>query len=291
MSLTPFVHAPGAVLARDVPVPLDAETLHHLRAVRRCRDGARVMVADGVDTAAPARLRGDAVVIDVAAATKEGGPRLEVWQGLGKGSRNADATRLATEAGAAAVRLVLTERGVRRPDPAAARRLVERCAAVARSAASQSRRPSLPVVDGVHRLDLLLDGAVEPPRYLVAGVAGDPPPTTDPLAAVVLLDPLGPPATHGTAALAALTDALASAPRPRIAVVVGPEGGHTQGELDELRDRGAIALGLPTPILRTEHAAMAGIVALRSALGLTWRHVPLRGRGVSTAGPDGHRTG
>ncbi len=50
------------------------------------------------------------------------------------------------------------------------------------------------------------------------------------------------------------------------ALLIGPEGGWTPGELETARAAGWRALRLPTPLLRTETAAIAAVVLTRAAL-------------------------
>jgi 16S rRNA (uracil1498-N3)-methyltransferase len=53
-----------------------------------------------------------------------------------------------------------------------------------------------------------------------------------------------------------------------IAIVVGPEGGISDHELEALEDAGAIRVHLGEPILRTSTAGVAAISVIQSKLGL-----------------------
>ncbi len=63
--------------------------------------------------------------------------------------------------------------------------------------------------------------------------------------------------------------ALASLPRPAspLALVVGPEGGFEQGEIDAAIARGFAAVRLGPRVLRTETAAVAALAALQALWG------------------------
>jgi 16S rRNA (uracil1498-N3)-methyltransferase len=53
-----------------------------------------------------------------------------------------------------------------------------------------------------------------------------------------------------------------------IAIVVGPEGGISDHELEALEDAGAVRVHLGEPILRTSTAGVAAISVIQSKLGL-----------------------
>jgi 16S rRNA (uracil1498-N3)-methyltransferase len=53
-----------------------------------------------------------------------------------------------------------------------------------------------------------------------------------------------------------------------VAIVVGPEGGISDHELEALEDAGAIRVHLGEPILRTSTAGVAAISVIQSKLGL-----------------------
>jgi 16S rRNA (uracil1498-N3)-methyltransferase len=53
-----------------------------------------------------------------------------------------------------------------------------------------------------------------------------------------------------------------------IVLVVGPEGGITDAELEKMEEAGAIPAKLGRTILRSAHAGIAAVSALSVALGL-----------------------
>lgn len=219
----------------DLP---DAE-VHHLRRVLRRSDGADLMVTDGAGCWAHAVLdRSTATLTSSSVTDPAPRPRLHVVQAIGRGRRLDDVVRVVTELGVDAVTPLVTERTEARPTGDRLARLVERLEAVARSAAQQSRRTRLPTV---HR------------------------PTT-----VEHVDP-------GALLLVAHPGATVSLPRQlasevvdsqgTVTVVVGPEGGFTDAEVDVLVARGGRVVGLGPTVLRTEHAAAVAVAVVAATCG------------------------
>jgi 16S rRNA (uracil1498-N3)-methyltransferase len=137
----------------------------------------------------------------------------------------------ATELGATLIQLVLTRRSV------ADRANIVRLSAIARGAAEQCERLSVPVVAEALPLHLVLD------------------------------------AWDGAKLVVAMERSLAAPPRalaldPPLALLVGPEGGFTAAELDDLRRRPfVVPAALGPRILRAETAAVAGLAALQALRG------------------------
>jgi 16S rRNA (uracil1498-N3)-methyltransferase len=53
-----------------------------------------------------------------------------------------------------------------------------------------------------------------------------------------------------------------------VVLIIGPEGGVTDSELEEMQEAGAIPAKLGRTILRSAHAGIAAVSALSVALGL-----------------------
>jgi 16S rRNA (uracil1498-N3)-methyltransferase len=64
-----------------------------------------------------------------------------------------------------------------------------------------------------------------------------------------------------------LREALKGVNANRIALLVGPEGGFTEGEVEDARTLGFLPVSLGPRILRTESAAIVGAALLQYALG------------------------
>lgn len=224
-----FFVAPGTVSGSRFPLP--GGLSHQVRRVLRLPDGAEVVVLEGDGQEIRCRLDGAwCEVVDRRPSAGEPRHRLTVWQALLKGDHLEPVIRHATEVGVAAFGLVVTERCVARD---LSPRRLERLRTIAREAAEQSERGVVPTV-------------------------APPVPLEDvPWAESVLLFE-----RHDGVGLAAL-----SREAPPAAVVIGPEGGFTPGEVRAAVSAGGRLAGLGTRILRSETVAVAAAAVVLSASG------------------------
>jgi 16S rRNA (uracil1498-N3)-methyltransferase len=155
-------------------------------------------------------------------------------QALAKGDRDELAIQAATELGAAGVIPWAAERSVSRWDGAKAIKGRERWASIVREASKQAIRSRVP---DVAALASTAELAVRSGRLLV-------------------LDPLGD---------AALTE-LELDGEP-ITLVVGPEGGISPREFEQLEAAGAARVRLGSEVLRTSTAGPAALAVLNARLG------------------------
>jgi len=241
MSLLPYVHvdAPlsGADTGHDVALAVDQR--RHLSTVLRLRSGSACHLADGAGSHAPALLTDTGARLTAAATTAAPpAPRLTVAQALAKGRKFDDVVRVGTELGADGFVPIDAVRSVVRVD-GKTDRAVARWTAVGRAAAEQSRRPFRPFV--------------EPPIATTALADRDG-------AAVLLAHPGGVPLHRRVVEVRGHAE---------VVLAIGPEGGWSDDEVDHLRGRGALLVGLGHSVLRTEHAAAAGLAVL-GALGGRW---------------------
>lgn len=224
---------------------LDGPEGHHAADVQRLRVGERLILADGRGGTATAEVAGVGKGrVDVAVTgrtmAEPADPRIVVVQGIAKGDRGELAVQAMTEAGVdeivpwAAARSVAQWRGER------GHKARDKWAATAREAAKQARRPWLPVVSGDPDTST---------KQVTARLAG-----AD--AAFVL---------HEEA-----TERLSAVPLPaagEIVLVVGPEGGIGDAEMDAFRAAGATAVRLGDAVLRTSTAGVAALAVLSARLG------------------------
>jgi 16S rRNA (uracil1498-N3)-methyltransferase len=222
-------------------VVLDGPEGRHAATVKRLRPGEVVLLSDGrgglahavVDSAAR-----DTVALSLTDRVQlpPPAPRVLLAQALVKGDRGELAVELATEAGVDGVLPWRAARCVARwEDGPRGDKALARWRSTAREAAKQARRPWLPPVEEPVTTAALV--------RRVADVAG----------ALVL---------HEGA-----TESLAGVTLPAsgdLLLVVGPEGGVTDEELDALVAAGARPVRLGAEVLR---ASTAGAVAL-GALGV-----------------------
>ncbi|MGV0814449.1 16S rRNA (uracil(1498)-N(3))-methyltransferase [Mycolicibacterium boenickei] len=228
---------------------VDGDEGFHASNVRRIRVGEHIDLSDGAGTLAhcvvedTAKGRLSARVteqLDVAAPR----PAVTVVQALPKSDRSELAVELATEAGADAFLAWQASRCVARWEGPKAEKGLRRWEAVVRSAARQSRRPHIPVVEGLVSTSTLTQRVTE-------AVAGG---------AVVL-------ALHESA-----TEPLTELPLAQansIILIVGPEGGISDEEIAALTGVGAQAVRLGPTVLRTSTAAAVALGAI-GALTARW---------------------
>jgi 16S rRNA (uracil1498-N3)-methyltransferase len=236
---SPDTHAPRlfveAALTEGGDVAGSPAQAHYLGTVMRLGAGAAVRLFNGRDgefAATIASVRRDRLVLKVGARTRAQAPEPDIWLVFSPLKR--DATDLvvqkAVELGAAALLPVFCAR------TNTARINEARLTAIAVEAAEQCERLTIP--------------GLKPPRPL-AEVLGDWP--RDRVLAAALERVPGLPSPAGIEAGALL---------------VGPEGGFTLGELDVMRATPFIQpVSLGPRILRAETAALAGLALLLSR---TW---------------------
>ena len=213
----------------------------HAATVRRVRVGEAVDLADGRGTRASctvAAVGGDEVTLSVVTRTTEPvpAPRLVLVQALAKGDRGELAVELATEVGVDEVLPWQATRSIVRWEGERGAKALARWRSTAREAGKQSRRAWHPVVGEPVGTD-----------EVAARMAG--------ACALVLHE--------------AATTPLATVPLPStgdVLLVVGPEGGVTDEELEVFRGAGASVVRLGSSVLRTSTAgaAAASVVSART---------------------------
>ena len=221
-------------------VEVTGDEAHHAVAVRRLREGERVVLTDGLGTSVTGEVAstGKRVFTVTTGSVEQAArpqPAVTVVQALPKGERGELAVEVLTEVGVdvivpwGASRSVAVWKGER------AGKSHARWQATAREAAKQSRRFWLPTVT---------------PLASTADLAAL---VADADLAVVLHED----ATVPLAGLAVPTSG-------RVVVIVGPEGGIAPDELALLADAGAQAVRLGDEVLRTSTAGVVAVAALLS---------------------------
>lgn len=226
---------------RADPILIEGPDHHHLAHVLRARPGERLHLLDGSDAAWEAEVLdvGRSRVRLARIAELPAPPRparhILIAQALGKGDRFETALQHATEAGASGFIPLITERGIPRLDALDLANRAVRWRRVLKGAAEQAARASIP--------DLEPPGSVAEVAARYASAC-----------AVFLLHPGGTP-------LAYVLDAQ-TADRA-IVFLVGPEGGFTEAEIEQVRAQGGAVVSLGAFVLRTE---TAGVFATAQAL-------------------------
>jgi 16S rRNA (uracil1498-N3)-methyltransferase len=218
---------------------LDGPEGRHAATVRRLRAGEELLLGDGrgglarVFVVAVRRDGLDVRVLDRRAVPAPA-VRVLLAQALVKGDRGELAVELATEAGVDAVLPWQAARSVARWEAGArGAKALERWRTTVRAAAKQARRPWVPPVGEPVATAALARRVAEADLALVL---------------------------HEDA-----TAGLADVPLPAeggVLLVVGPEGGITDAELDELTAAGARPVRLGPEVLRASTAAAVALGAL-----------------------------
>lgn len=222
----------------ETRIRFGGDEARHAATVARVRPGERIAVGNGAGVVAWGTVTavGAEVEVDVDEVHRDDAPVPELWlaQALAKGDRDELAVQAATELGVAGVIPWAAERSVSRWEGVKVARGRARWASIVREATKQSIRSRVPVVA---ELATTRDLAREPGRLLVL----------EPTAAVPLSE--------------------VGLDADRIVLVVGPEGGIAQRELELLADAGATPVRLGAEVLRTSTAGPAGLAALNIRLG------------------------
>lgn len=241
--------APAAATAAvgDV-LELDGDEARHAVTVQRRRVGEVIDLVDG----AGARARGPIVAtgdrtlaIRVEEVARDDDPRIVLVQALAKGGRDQQALEAATELGATRIVPWAADRSIVQWRGAKADKARGQWESLARAAAKQSRRATVPEV-----------APVLTTRQLAAAVrdavaAGD---------RVLVL--------HEESAVPLTSLTWGDVRRP-VWCIVGPEGGIAEAEVAALAEAGAEAVLLGPHVLRASSAGPAAIAALAAARG-TW---------------------
>jgi 16S rRNA (uracil1498-N3)-methyltransferase len=215
-------------------IVLEPDDAHHALRSLRLREGDALTSSDGRGAMVHARIvraRHLLVEAEVLERTTEAParPAITVLLSPPKGDRLAWAVQKLTETGIDALVLVEAARGVRRLRGDRGEQAVERLRGVAREAAKQSRRRTIPEVRGPAGWDAALGSALDE----------------------------GPAIVLWERAAAGLSVVLPPDPEA-LSLVVGPEGGIPDEDAAAAEERGAHLASLGPTVFRTETAAVVG---------------------------------
>ncbi|MEF2976522.1 16S rRNA (uracil(1498)-N(3))-methyltransferase [Subtercola sp. YIM 133946] len=251
---------------RDIPhdvsdvVSLHGDEQKHAVKVNRLRVGEETSIGDGrglMVTGPVIAVSSTVLSIAVTHVLDVPVPELSIWlvQALAKGDRDELAIQAATELGIDGVVPWAAERSVSRWVGDKVAKGIDRWRSVVREATKQSIRAWVPEVSGLHTTKELV-ALAERTRVLILEPTAEHPISSVDLAAVAQSDIAG--------------EGVAQNPDstlPDLVLVVGPEGGIAERELDDLTKAGATAVRLGPGILRTSSAGPAGLAALNVLLG------------------------
>lgn len=237
------------------PVPLGSGTVitlppaagAHLTRVLRLRAGAALTLFDGRGGEYAARLlettrEGLRVAVGVFDPIERESPRtVRLLQCLARGERMDWTLQKATELGVTSIRPVRSEHSVVQLKEEDERRRLEHWRAVTIAACEQCGRNRLPTLEPLASLAQACN-AVQSEATTVG----------------LLLSP---------AANRSLPEALAAADGGAVSLLVGPEGGLSDGEEAQARRCGFQAVRLGPRVLRTETAPLAALAAIQALSG------------------------
>ena len=215
---------------------LTGSSYHHVRNVLRTKPGDEMLVFDGAGRECFGVLelfQGDTAVVRIlgdAGRSTESALDLTVAPCLAKGKKIDLIVEKVIELGADRVCVVTSERSVGRLDPQQAMDRVERWRRIAKSAAEQSGRTVLPVIERIRTFE----------EYVAHKPA----------------DTLGLIFATGAGRHPAATLRQEHPDVRRVIAMVGPEGGFSAEEVDFAVKHGFVAVGLGPRVLRTETAAI-----------------------------------
>lgn len=223
---------------------LGGDRARYISRALRLRVGDSISVFNGSDgefSASIVTAGKDAVVVQVdsaIASATESNLKLHLVQGISRGERMDFVVQKATELGVKRISPVLTEYGVVKLDAARAARRRDHWQGVAESACEQSGRTRPPLIDVPMDLNTWFGARTKETD-------------TDLI--------LHPEATHALAST--------KAPRTKLCLLIGPEGGFSGKEYDDAEVAGFTAVSLGPRVLRTETAALAALAVAQTLWG------------------------
>jgi 16S rRNA (uracil1498-N3)-methyltransferase len=157
-----------------------------------------------------------------------------IIQAIPKGDRIKESIELSTEGGADRIVMWRAARSIGRSDDK-----LEKLQLTAREASKQSRRFFIPEVSGVASTNDVIDEIAKADLALVFHESA-----SSQLSATV---------TKGA---------------KKVVIIIGPEGGLTDGEVSDFAAAGAKVVLMGRPILRSAHAGLAALAAVNTALSI-----------------------
>ena len=234
-----------ALLESGRLVTLGTQAAQHVTKVLRLREGATLTVFNGRggEYQATLRIAGREVGVELGehrSVDRESPLRLILLQALARGERMDFVIQKATELGAHRIIPVAAARSVVQLDADRGDKRTHHWQAVAASACEQSGRNTLPIIDPPLSFEAALSAVAKADSRLL----------------------LLPEAT--TSLAGSLTPA---AQTQEVAVLVGPEGGLEETEVERALEVGFRAVRLGPRVLRTETAGLAALAALQCLAG------------------------
>jgi len=233
----------GQPVSTGCEVPLPDAAAYHVARVLRLRAGAPLVVFDGSGADFRAEImavEGERVRVRVgerSAGLRESPLAITLVQAVSRGERMDWTLQKATELGVRRIQPVLSARSVVRLDDQQAAKKLRHWQAIVAAACEQCGRSVLPELRAP--LDL--------PRFLAESPREG---------QRLVLSPAGPASLAGLASTAT-----------RVELLIGPEGGLDDGEIDAAQRAGFAPVRLGPRVLRTETAGIVALAVLQALWG------------------------
>jgi 16S rRNA (uracil1498-N3)-methyltransferase len=215
----------------------DSEDAHHAIKVLRIAAGEIFNLSDGKGSWSKVSVENvnkkSMTVRVLATGFEEALPQtFTIVQAIPKGDRIKESIEMSTEGGVDRIVMWKATRSIGRADEK-----IEKLQQTAREASKQSRRFRIPEVVGVATTDSVVDEIAKADLALVF---------------------------HESAVKTISSTVIAGA--KKVVIIIGPEGGLTDDELETFAAAGAKVVLMGRPILRSAHAGLAALAAVNTAL-------------------------
>jgi 16S rRNA (uracil1498-N3)-methyltransferase len=230
-------------LTPDTDLPLPAAAANHVGRVLRLREGAVIVAFDGSGNDYRCEIlsvRGDDVLVRVGPRTAglpESPLRITLVQAVSRGERMDWTLQKATELGVRAIVPVLSSRSVVRLDDRQAEKKLRHWQAIVAGACEQCGRSVVPELRAPQELSRYLTSATREGQRFV-------------------LSPSGPTSLAGLSSMGS-----------RVELLIGPEGGLEDSEVERAVGAGFTPVRLGPRVLRTETAGMVALTVLQALWG------------------------
>lgn len=261
--MSKFFVDPSAVSGAHIYLE-NKDDLHHLRKVLRARPGMELDISDGdcwEYKTCLEELTEDCATLKILDKQKfatEPATRVTLYQGVPKASKMETVIQKTVEMGVDTIVPVFMERTVVVEKGNSGKKL-DRWNKIAAEAVKQCKRGIIPHVTESYDVDKML---AELPNYdlIICPYENE-----DGLTIKDFLRAAPPPA----AVQPGLESTGRTGPQAlRVALIIGPEGGFSEGEIEKLKAAGAATVTLGKTILRTETAGLAALAMIMYELEL-----------------------
>jgi len=241
---------------RDGFVTIEGDDAHHLTRVMRAEPGDECICSNGADREVRVRIvelgknAVTAEIVEELPLVAEAAVDVWVAQSLPKGDKMELVIQKGTEIGAAGFMPFVSARTVVQYDAKKEAKRSERWSKIAKEAAEQAHRNRVPAVEQVIGWKPLMAACAS---FDAAWICYEQ--ESGSTFRALIRDAL-------SAARSAGNEKADAVSKPKLLLIVGPEGGFTSDEVAEAQAAGCKSISLGKRILRTETAAMVGLTCI-----------------------------